>query len=455
MGACHVYKEITGALDADGDAEVALSRLTSPQDALAAAVHACLLQNPNVKFVDATFSSSDSRAGDGTGSSTRRSSQLQAAGGVDSHLLPENWNAASPNFYAFIYRLQGGAESAEQDTGSSLSLSGRRKSGGRSPSLSKEAGSGASNGSSVVDLTITRLGPANLLVSALNNSTGRQSSCKLELRDYVNDNVFTRPDGSEDLQDVYRSDGKIEQLAEVLNSSIISRISRLGSEDPGEITSGGSSARQGSDVRHKSTVDSQMLQSSPIMAGAEDTHQDSNGSENNSSDDDRPHRHHHHHRDESSDEDILEPLAEARVEASPPLRPPALQSPIEQARTIPQGMEGPPGFEDEYEMRPNNRRRPSRHEMPEPGAPNPYVPIGSDDLYPPGIGRNPPLRPFGPTVGGGGNEHQGMHPTFDHPLFQGRRSSRNPDRPDDMSAPPGARWDPTGPSGNFGPNRFI
>lgn len=100
-------------------------------------------------------------------------------------------------------------------------------------------------------------------------------------------------------------------------------------------------------------------------------------------------------------------------------------------------LETPPGFDDDYEI--FHSRRPQQSNIP-----SPFAPIGSDDLYPPEIGRDPSLRSI---IGGSdsGRGHQGMHPTLDHPIFGGQGQSNEPD---DLTRPPGARWDPTGP---FGP----
>jgi hypothetical protein len=110
-------------------------------------------------------------------------------------------------------------------------------------------------------------------------------------------------------------------------------------------------------------------------------------------------------------------------------------------RPPPVGDFPPPGFEDEYEM---NRAPPG---LAMPGR-SPYN-IGHDDLNPPGMGPNDPLRGSFvggglPRPGGGG----GMHPTFDDPLFAGqggRPAGRGQGY--DPQAPPGARWDPIGPGG--------
>ncbi|RDW80867.1 hypothetical protein BP5796_05565 [Coleophoma crateriformis] len=131
--------------------------------------------------------------------------------------------------------------------------------------------------------------------------------------------------------------------------------------------------------------------------------------------------------------------------------------------TLPDGGFAPPGFDDEYDL-----NRPLRGMAPPfPGAGSPFG-IGHNDLNPPGLGPNDPLR--GSFVGGGpggfgGNG--GMHPTFDDPLFGGRggQGGFHP------HAPPGSRYDipgpgfggsprgsggaPPNPFGGFGGNDFI
>ena len=86
---------------------------------------------------------------------------------------------------------------------------------------------------------------------------------------------------------------------------------------------------------------------------------------------------------------------------------------------IPAG-EGPPGFEDEYEI-----LQPPRRGGPMAPGRNPLS-VGEDDLNPPGLGPNPALR--GPFFGEGGLPRPGfggvgpmggMHPTPDHPMFGG------------------------------------
>jgi hypothetical protein len=114
-----------------------------------------------------------------------------------------------------------------------------------------------------------------------------------------------------------------------------------------------------------------------------------------------------------------------------------------QPRPLPVGDFPPPGFDDEYDM----NRPPGRAF---PGGRQPFG-IGHDDLNPPGLGPNDPLR--GSFVGGGlprPGGGAGMHPTFDDPLFTGE-GGYGGQGGYDPQVPPGARWDPTGPG--FGPGR--
>ncbi|RKL05037.1 hypothetical protein BFJ71_g3276 [Fusarium oxysporum] len=124
-----------------------------------------------------------------------------------------------------------------------------------------------------------------------------------------------------------------------------------------------------------------------------------------------------------------------------PLQPPANPLPeMARPRPAPVGDFPPPGFEDEYEM-----NRPPRGGLQMPGR-SPYN-IGHDDLNPPGLGPHDPLR--GSFIGGGlprPGGGSGMHPTFDDPLFGGQGGDGSSGF--DPQAPPGARWDPTGPGGN-------
>ncbi|KAI2614351.1 PI31 proteasome regulator N-terminal-domain-containing protein [Hypoxylon fragiforme] len=106
---------------------------------------------------------------------------------------------------------------------------------------------------------------------------------------------------------------------------------------------------------------------------------------------------------------------------------------------LPVGDFPPPGFEDPYDL-----NRPVRGPL-NPGF-SPFGNVGADDLHPPGLGPHDPLRPglgIGgglPRLGGG----QGMHPTFDDPLFRGPGGGSEEFDP---RVPPGARYDPLGPGG--------
>ncbi|CAD6571255.1 MAG: hypothetical protein ASARMPREDX12_004288 [Alectoria sarmentosa] len=120
-------------------------------------------------------------------------------------------------------------------------------------------------------------------------------------------------------------------------------------------------------------------------------------------------------------DDRLPPLAQPR-----PYNDPLAAEP---RRPYPVGDFPPPGFDDEYEI---NRPRGGI------GGERRPLNIGERDLYPPGLGPHDPLRGGGFGPGGGG-----MHPTFDDPLFAGRRGGG--DGGYNGQVPPGARYDPIGP----------
>ncbi|KAI1409201.1 PI31 proteasome regulator N-terminal-domain-containing protein [Hypoxylon sp. FL1857] len=124
-----------------------------------------------------------------------------------------------------------------------------------------------------------------------------------------------------------------------------------------------------------------------------------------------------------------------------PARPYPFNDPLDPPprNPIPAGDFPPPGFEDPYDI-----NRPVRSPL-QPGR-SPFGNIGADDLNPPGLGPHDPLRP-GMGIGGGlprpgGN--RGMHPTFDDPLFGGLGGNEGEFDP---QVPPGARYDPLGPGG--------
>ncbi|KAI2091291.1 hypothetical protein LOZ36_000938 [Ophidiomyces ophidiicola] len=142
---------------------------------------------------------------------------------------------------------------------------------------------------------------------------------------------------------------------------------------------------------------------------------------------------------ESRDREAARPRTPPRDRDDPrhpaevyPLRDPLAAPP---RRPVPAGDFPPPGFEDEYEI-----NAPPRwlHAGPPYSGERPLN-IGERDLYPPGLSPHDPLRPhFGPPRGGGG-----MHPTFDDPMFGGNGGQAGSFDP---QVPPGARYDPVGPS---------
>ncbi|CAK7222930.1 hypothetical protein SBRCBS47491_005031 [Sporothrix bragantina] len=110
----------------------------------------------------------------------------------------------------------------------------------------------------------------------------------------------------------------------------------------------------------------------------------------------------------------------------------------------------PPQFEDEHQM----LRAPGAAAGRGIGSGGAFGGIGADDLNPPNLGPNDPLRPSlagsgdnGLRIGPGG--FGGMHPTFDDPLFTGIRGQggRGGNGEFDPQHPPGARWDEPGPAG--------
>lgn len=128
---------------------------------------------------------------------------------------------------------------------------------------------------------------------------------------------------------------------------------------------------------------------------------------------------------------------------SPPYPHPALL-PDNAHRRPPPADFPPPGFEDEHQINSPPGRVMGGLRMPPSN-------IGHDDLNPPGLGPHDPLR--GSFVGGGlprPGGFQGMHPTFDDPLFTGEGGwgGGGPHASGyDPQAPPGARWDPVNPGG--------
>lgn len=83
-----------------------------------------------------------------------------------------------------------------------------------------------------------------------------------------------------------------------------------------------------------------------------------------------------------------------------------------------------PDFEDEYEVLASSNRT---------GELSSFAPIGDRDLNPPGLPRDPLMKPYiDPLAAPEG----GMHPTMNHPLF-----GRNQGNSSRRGVPPGARFD--------------
>ncbi|KAL9089455.1 MAG: hypothetical protein Q9165_005776 [Trypethelium subeluteriae] len=131
-----------------------------------------------------------------------------------------------------------------------------------------------------------------------------------------------------------------------------------------------------------------------------------------------------------------DPLRDDPIDPQP-ARPHPFDDPLRlpPRRPVPAGDFPPPDFEDEHEILRGPR-----------GVGRPFPPggnIGESDLYPAGLGPHDPIRGgVGPGLGGMGG---GMHPTFDDPLFAGRRGEERGGLGAYGNAPPGARYDPVGP----------
>ncbi|KAK5630152.1 hypothetical protein RRF57_005867 [Xylaria bambusicola] len=118
-------------------------------------------------------------------------------------------------------------------------------------------------------------------------------------------------------------------------------------------------------------------------------------------------------------------------------------SAIPQQPPIPHGDFPPPDFEDPYDI--NRPSGPPSHFVP---GYRPFGDIGADDLNPPAIGPDDPLRP-GRGLPGGVGEARGMHPSIPHLGGWGRQSGVGGSSLGfDEQVPPGARYDPIGPGGH-------
>ncbi|KAI9803391.1 MAG: hypothetical protein M1833_000910 [Piccolia ochrophora] len=243
---------------------------------------------------------------------------------------------------------------------------------------------------------VNRLGP-KAVVFGIGLGDDRTNSFDIAIKDYISDSSFsslTNPDNrstgdlSKALQDVFISEGRLCDLGTLFKLSII-----------------------------------QKLMPSLHKEGYEEA-------ENAVGSSDRP-------RQPENRDPPYDPLRDDRLPQ--PARPHPFDDPLAHPprRPVPPGDFPPPDFEDEYEI-----NRPPRGFPPQGRNP---LDIGHDDLYPQGLGPRDPLRgTFGPGGAGGlprpgGNG--GMHPTFDDPMFGGRRGEGGYD----PRHPPGARYDPVGP----------
>ncbi|KAL5601074.1 hypothetical protein BROUX41_005903 [Berkeleyomyces rouxiae] len=137
--------------------------------------------------------------------------------------------------------------------------------------------------------------------------------------------------------------------------------------------------------------------------------------------------------------------------------PDVLDAPRNVPQPVPAGELALPGFDDEHEIQGPLRPLRPLHAPPGLGiGGRGGIGMGHDDLNPPGLGPQDPLRQSFVPGGGHGRQtggHRGMHPTMDELMF--------PDQNGEFSGsgdlfnpqvPPGARWDPTGPGGRPGRN---
>lgn len=242
---------------------------------------------------------------------------------------------------------------------------------------------------------ITRLG-GKTIIFGMGLGDDKTAQLEIKAQDYISEGCLkdasVSSESTDTLKNVFISAGRITDLASLIKLKLIQKLApglrKEGYEDSTDTQQASTSTRQ--PRRGEQEQDQRPPNYDPLRE-----------------DQPRPARPHPHD----------DPLADA------PRRP----------RPIPDF--APPGFEDEHELQ--NPR------MGHYGPPRtPFGDIGSQDLYPPGLGPHDPLR-VGPGGRRGGG---GMHPTFDDPIFQGQgQGGYNP------MAPPGARYDPIGP-GDGPPN---
>lgn len=102
---------------------------------------------------------------------------------------------------------------------------------------------------------------------------------------------------------------------------------------------------------------------------------------------------------------------------------------------------GPPGFEDEYKLLPENRKSQPISS----GSDGGNASYGDSDLNPPGVGKHPSLKPYLDPLSSGNygapGTSGGMHPTSSDPLFHPELRNDGQGSGSSLQRPPGARWD--------------
>lgn len=240
-------------------------------------------------------------------------------------------------------------------------------------------------------IKILRLG-SRALITGLALDHDKTTSFEIKAQDYISEGSLQNQSSEAEIKTalghIFISPGRMTDLASLFRSSIIQKLA------PGI---------------HKAGYEDASSSTTPATATENPRRQEQ---------DNRPPQH--------------DPLRDERRDPARPNPYPYADPMAAPRRPQPTSDFPPPGFDDEYDlMRPPRGMQPGR---------TPFGNIGERDLYPPGLGPNDPLR-IGPG-GGGMRGGGGMHPTFDDPMFGGRRGQGGGYDP---MAPPGARYDPVGP----------
>lgn len=347
MEACHLYKIISASLASDP--ESALSSLKEPADAVAIIVHAWALHS-GLKFV-------------GLSQKFETNEWFKQE---DLKVLNSSWRKGSPNYYKFKYITT-------QDK--------------------------------LLDILIVEDGGSKLSIcgtlwdqpTSTSPSSRGTTFAYVDICSLVNQSVFQRPDGTEEMPDLYKSDSEVETFCNNLTTNIYDPL--IGSESSEKQRE--TEPAMTEPIPERVTTGSALRET--LMRG-ENLDEYSRSSTPNETPD---------------------PI---------PFIPSAPQVPA--TRRPPPSAEIPPGFDDEYEMTVGGH--PSRPEFGRFG-PN----FGDSDLYPPGLGPHPEMRPS--LTGGMQQPTGGMHPTFDDPLFQNPGRGEPEGGVSDLQRPSGARWDPPAP----------